>query len=153
MDLTLALQRAVRGYALGTEALAAAMRLSATTLNHKVSPTYGGSHVSPEEAADICELTGDVGFLHALAARLGHVALAVPQSAGAATPGAVALAQSVQQFGDFASAAAGSLADGRVTGNELADMEREAAEAMAAINQLVAIARSLREAGLPAGRP
>ena len=73
MDITLSLQRAVRGFHLGTAALAAYLRISEHTLNHKVSPTYPGAKCSVEEAAAICEATGDMGPLHAFAARLSDL--------------------------------------------------------------------------------
>lgn len=146
MDLTLALQRAVRGYPLGTDALAARLCLSVTSLNHKVSPTYPGAHASPEEMTEIQEVTGDHSALHAMAARLGYVALAVPQAADAEDSSAMALAATVREFSDFASAAASGMADNRVTGNELAQIEREAGEAIAAINRLVGLAAAVHAA-------
>lgn len=148
MDLTLSLQRAVRGFALGSEALAARLRLSVTSLNHKVSPTYAGAHASPEEAAEICEVTGDHGFLHALSARLGYVAL--PVGVGQEHGSMQALAETVREFGELASAAASGMADGRVTGNEMACIDAEAAEAIAAITRLVECARALHRASMPA---
>ena len=119
-----------------------------TSLNHKVSPTYGGAHASPEEAAEICEVTGDHSLLHALCARLGYVAL--PVAATAKGGSMEHLASTVREFGELASAAAMGMADGNVTGNELADIEREASEAIAAIGRLVECARGLHRAAMPA---
>lgn len=150
MDLTLALQRAVRGFALGTEALAARLRMSVTSLNHKVSPSYPGAHCSPEEACEIMEVTGDHGALHAMAGRLNYVLLPMPATTSAfGDETAQHLAETVREFGEFVSRAATDLADGRCTGNELVQLEREGAEAMAAMQRLLALAQRMHLAGRP----
>lgn len=150
MDVTIALQRAVRGFALGTAALAARLGCSETSLNHKVSPTYPGAHCSPEEMRDIMELTGDHGALHALAAPLGYVLLPTPRVGDADGATAQALATSVREYAEFATEAAKGMLDGEVTDNELARLQREAAEAIAAINQLVRMGQQLNAQGKPA---
>lgn len=149
MDITLALQRAVRGFPHGTAALAARLKMSESTLNHKVSPTYPGSGCFPEEAAEICEATGDMGALHAIAARLRHVAMPVPDLGDETDTSVLRLAATVREFGEFVSQVAGALADNRVTGSELANIEREAAQTLAAINHLVQLARRVHEAAKP----
>ena len=75
MDITIALQRAVRSFEHGTPALAARLGISQTSLLHKVSPTYPTAHCSPEEAVEIMQVTGDHGALHAMAGPLGYVLL------------------------------------------------------------------------------
>lgn len=148
MDVTLALQRAVRGFAHGTAALAARMRISETSLSHKVSPTYPGAHCSPEEALEIMEATGDHSALHVQAKRLQYVLLPAP-AAEASRRGTVALVQAVKEFGELAASAAESLDDGCITANELARLQREAAEAQAAIQELMRVAQAMHRAGVP----
>lgn len=148
MDLTRALQRAVRGFALGSEALAASLGISTTSLAHKVSPTYPSAHCSPEETLAICEATGDHGYLHTLCAHLGYVALRAAPSGDEGEMAAMATV--VKEFGELVSAAAMGMADGQVTGNELASIEREAAEAVAAINGVVAVMRAMHQRGASA---
>lgn len=147
MDVTIALQRAVQGFALGTAALAARLNTSVHSLNHKVSPTYPGAHCSPEEALAIMQVTGDHGALHAQAMLLGYVLLPTPQAGDAHGETAMALASSVREFGEFVARAAGDMADGRCTANELADIQREGAEAQAAIQQLLGLAQQMHNAG------
>jgi hypothetical protein len=150
MDVTLALYRAVHGYLAGTEALAARLRMPRTSLLHKVSPTYPGAHCSPEEAVEIMDATGDHGALHAQAQRLGYVLLPMPALAeGQGDETARTLAATVQEFGEFMARAACDLADGRCTGTELANIEREGAESLAAIQKLLALAQQLHLAGQP----
>lgn len=152
MDITIALQRAVRSFEHGTPALAARLGISQTSLLHKVSPTYPTAHCSPEEAVEIMQVTGDHGALHAMAGPLGYVLLPAPALHGQGES-ASALARTVAEFGEFAVATASALADGRVSDNERARIEREASEALAAIEQLLLIAARINRQGKPAGEP
>jgi len=149
MDITLALQRAVRGFALGSEALAARLGMSVHTLNHKVSPTYEGAACSVEEAAEICEVTGDMGPLHAFAASLQHVALPSPEPAEGGDATALQLATTVREFSEFLGEVSGAIADHRITTNELGRIEREAVGAITAINKLVTLARRMHDSSRP----
>jgi len=152
MDVTIALQRAVQGFAHGSAALAARLGMSVTTLNHKVSPTYPGAHCSPEECVAIQQITGDHAAHHAAGALLGYVHIPVPQlGEGEADESVQALARCVHEFGQFAAEAAQDLMDGRVSDNELARIEREGAEALAAIHALMKRAQGLNLAGKPVG--
>lgn len=148
MDITIALQRAVKQWPHGTAALAARMGLGVSSLLHKVSPTYPTAHASPEEAVEIMEVTGDHGALHAMAARLGYVLLPTPAVDVTHAPIA-ALADSVREFGEFVAEASTALADGRVSDNERRRIESEGAQALAAIERLLSIAQQLNEQAKP----
>lgn len=139
MDITIALQRAVRAFEHGTPALAARLGISQSSLLHKVSPTYPTAHCSPEEVVEIMQVTGDHGALHAMAGALGYVLLPGP-SLELQGESALALARTVAEFGEFAVVTANALADGQVSDNERARIEREAAQALAAIQQLLQVA-------------
>lgn len=152
MDITLALQRAVRGFPLGTDALAAHLGISVHSLNHKVSPSYREAHCSPAEMLAIMEATGDHGALHAMAGQLNYVLVPAALRGVQADETAQALAETVREFGEFVSVAAGDLADGVCTANELGDIEREATEALAAIQKLVSRAQQVHLQGQPALR-
>lgn len=149
MDITRALYRAVHGFPLGTEALAAAIGIQRTSLLHKVSPSYPSAHCSPEEAVQIMQATGDHGAHHAQGMLLGYVHIPAPQIAGAAGETMQQLAAAVREFGEFMMTAAADLADGHCTGNELAEIEREGADAIAAVQQLLALAQRMHAAGVP----
>lgn len=151
MDVTLALQRAVKAFPHGSDALAARLRISTTSLLHKVSPTYPGAHCSPEEALAIMEATNDHGALHAMAGQLGYVLLPMPGGEEAGGQIATHLATTVREFGEFVAEAARDLGEGKCTTNELARVEREGAEALAAIQQLLSLAQQLHAAGRPGG--
>lgn len=149
MDITIALQRAVKTFPMGTGALAARMGLAVSSLLHKVSPTYATAHVSPEEMAEIMEVTGDHGALHALAGRLGYVLMPAPGAEFGDTS-MEALAATVAEFGQFVAEASRGLADGKVSDNERMRIEREGADALAAIERLIALAAKMNQAGKPA---
>lgn len=149
MDITRALYRAVHGYPRGTEALAACLAMPRTSLLHKVNPQYPGAHCSPEEAVQIQLETGDHAAHHAQGSMLGYIHLPAPQLIERGDATAQALAASVREFGEFVARAATDLADGRCTGNELAAIEREGAEAIAAIHALMRVADTMHRAGVP----
>jgi hypothetical protein len=138
MDITIALQRAVRAFPLGSAALAARLGISPTSLAHKVSPTYPAAHASVEEACEIMEITNDHAALHAMAARLGYVLLPAP-GAAVSQESLQAMAATVREFGEFCFEVAGSVADGHVTDNERARVEAEAADTLGAIEGLLAV--------------
>ena len=151
MDITRALYRAVHGYPKGTEALAACLAMPRTSLLHKVNPQYPGAHCSPEEAVQIQLETGDHGAHHAQGALLGYIHLPAPQAGEGGDETARALADTVREFGEFVSRTAADLADGVCTANELGAIEREGAEALAAMQRLIALAQRIHSAGRPGG--
>lgn len=148
MDITIALQRASRNFEHGTAALAARLGMSITSLSHKTSPTYPGAHCSPEEMLELMQVTGDHGALHAMAVQLGYVLLPMPAMESQAEC-TITLASAVAEFGEFIAEAAKDLADGRVTDNERARIEREGAQALAAIERLLQVAARINREGKP----
>ena len=151
MNVTSALYRAAHGHARGMADLAGYLGISEHSLGHKVSPTYPGAHCSPDEVVTICEVTGDLGPLVAMAQRLGQMLMPLP-SGGAAAQGDLArrLAEACREFGEFVSEISGDLADGRVTQTELRRIEREAGELIGVVHVLRAHAGALAEQGRPA---
>lgn len=151
MDVTLALQRAVRGFPHGTAALATRMGMSQTSLLHKVSPTYPGAHCSPDEMLEIMEATGDDGPLEAMAASRGKLLVAAPSLGDDGGEASRVLAATVREFGAFVGEVAGDLADGVITRTELDRIEREGALALASIHALLQLAEKLNRAAAPQG--
>lgn len=152
MNITDALYRAVHTYAGGSESLAPRMGMRASSLDHKVSPTYPGAHCSPQEMAAIMELTGDHGPLQALAMRLGYALLPLPRADDVAQiDGELVrqLASSVREFGEFITEISTDLADGKVSDNELRRIERELTDMMTAAQSLYAYAARLNQDAKP----
>lgn len=157
MDITLALQRAVRAYPHGTQALAAAMGMSATTLNHKTSPTYPTQFCSPEEMLQLMEITGDDGALHALAHARHCVLVPLPQrgEAGGDETLTALLLDAVREFAEATEAVTKAVQEKsagkrEIKANELATIESEGTQAIAAIQQLMAWAARAHEDTKPA---
>ena len=136
MDITLALKRAVERYPNGSTVLAAAMDMSPTTLRHKVSPTYDTQFCSPEEMLRLMEVTDDDGPLNALADARGYVLLPLPNRGVTA-----AITHAVRPDGTGGRA---------ISTNELRQIEAEGAQAIAAIQRLLAWASRSHEEGKPA---
>lgn len=152
MNITDALYRAAHNYPHGgIDALATRMGISPSSLAHKVKPSNAGAHCSPGEMAQICELTGDHGALHALAGRLGYVLLPVPQLVEGADSGFTQeLVSTVREFGELITEVSSDLEDGRVTDTELRRIEGQAAGALSAIQKLVQLADRINQQGKPA---
>jgi hypothetical protein len=150
MNITAALYRAAHGYQGGMAKLAQFVGCSEFGLQHKVSPSYLGAHCSPDELVTICEVTQDLGPLQAMAMRLGQLVIPLPTAAGVKGDVAVKLAATCQSFGELITEYSTSLADGRVTQNELRRIEREGAELNADVHALLAHASAQVEAAKPA---
>ncbi len=149
MNVTAALYRAAHGFPQGMGNLAGFLGISEHSLQHKVSPTYPSAHCSPEEVVRICEVTGDLGPLQAMASRLGQMMTPMPHATAVDGDLARKLAETCKEFGEFVSEISGDLADGRVTPNELQRIEREAGELIGAVHKLLAHANAMVEAGKP----
>lgn len=125
----------------GVPALAQRMGMSQNTLAHKVSLTTATHHLSPSELVKLQAISGDARPLQAMAAQLGFVALPVlPEGGGSSLED---LTRVVREFSEMLSAASETVADGRVSMNELQRVEREAGEAMLAIHTLLVHMRSM----------
>lgn len=150
MNLTAHLYRAAHNFASGMSILATMLGIAESSLQNKVSITNPGAHCSPEEMARIMDITGDHGALHALNARLGYVALALPRPADSADDSAVQLmTSSIKEFGELMAETSADLANGQVSDNELKRITKEGVEAIAAIQQLLAYVQQRNEAGKP----
>lgn len=149
MDKTRALHAAVRGFALGTEALAAALGLSPTTLNHKANPADVRQFFSPEEAIELQRVTGNHGGLQVEAAALGYVLLRRPEVLPC-SQSFERVNTTVKEFSDFLASSTAALADGVVTGNECRRVEAECTEAIAALQDLLVLVQAVHEQGKPA---
>ena len=148
MNITAALHRAVHKFEGGTVGLADLMKISVSSLLHKVDPRYRGAHCSPDEFAEICTFTGDMTPLYALCARLRHQAIPLDLPEG--TPCANELAKAMKEASDVFMRASKALEDGKVTENELRATEREVLEAIGAMTHLAKSLRQLHESQRPA---
>lgn len=151
MDITRSLQRAVRDFPHGSKSLAAALDMSVTTLSHKVSPTYPAQFCSPEEMLQIMRETGDNGPLVALADAVGCMVLPLPAlSADGSDECTRKLLCAVKEFSELAQVTASSAEEDGINDNEMALIETEGGQAIAAIQKLMAWAAAKNAERKPA---
>ena len=129
----------------GAAALALRMGRNYTTLVHELKGT-GTAKLGLGDAVKMSVLTGNPAIAQAFAVAAGGVFLPAAAAQADASGDLAALARSAQEFGEFAAAFAAGLADGRVTGNELARVNTEALEAIRAIVAALARAQALHDA-------
>lgn len=136
----------------GAAGLSAFMGITATSLSHKVSPTYPSAHCSPEEIVAICQLTRDHAPLQAMAKALGYVLLPVVPPDAEMDPQYVAqVTASAKEFGEFLAEATTSYADRQIDDAEMRKLTKEFAESMAAQAHLFALLQAKHQAGKPTG--
>ena len=146
MDVTLAAFRLVRNASCGAERLAEVLGKSASTLYHEVSPTYrGGAKLGLRDAVTLSVATGDAQILEAFALEMGRMVVPLVL-AEPGTDGVAALtAKLAREFSDLVAELSKDLADGHVSSNERARIEREASELMAALQKLLQGVRAMEQ--------
>ena len=77
-----------------------------------------------------------LAILHAFAANCGAMVVALPDQGAVGEPTFSDLASAAKEFAEFISACAAAAADGRVTGNELRDIDRELADLIACAHKV-----------------
>lgn len=150
MDIRDAAYHTVHDYPGGASALALRLGKSCTTLNHEVKPPAGSSaKLGLLDAVKIMEMSGDHRVMHAIAARLGQMVIPLPQL-DADSPGANHLADVAREFAEVMQEVALGAADGRISDNERARIERSWGELLVAGQRMLAHFASLNAAGKPA---
>lgn len=135
MNLLDASYNVVHDYPGGSNSLAPRMGKSATTLSHEVTST-GTAKLGLLDAAKITHLTGDLRILQAFAANAGQMLVPLPNVAPASDDCMLRLADTAREFGEMCAEVAGNLADGAITDNELARIDKECGELIASIHTL-----------------
>jgi len=117
-----AAHKTVKDYPGGSESLAPRLGMSGAVLRNKVNPNNCTHHLTLKEADELMGYANDFRILHALAASHGFViqSAEVPKS-GSLIQGMLAAAAGQ---GDLAHIVSEALADGRITPNEVSEIER-----------------------------
>lgn len=157
MNITASLYNAVRRFrgvepddSNGAAGLAPYLGITATSLSHKVSPSYPAAHCSPDEVVAICRLTSDHAPLQAMAVQLGYVLIPIAKPDADMDPEYVArVAASAKEFGEFITEASSGYADKQINDHEMARISKEFADSMAAQAHLFAILQAKHLAGKP----
>lgn len=146
MNVLDAAYNAVRDCPGGAAALAPRMGKSPSTLNHELAGD-GSAKLGLMDAVKISHFTGSHAIVQAFADELGGVF--IPLSVGARSDDVQGLGNAAKEFGELASRYANAIADGKVTGNELRAIEREALDSIGAITAMVLQARRVHDEAKP----
>jgi hypothetical protein len=117
----------VHDYPGGSAALAPRMGKTPSTLCHEVAPRQmpgSTAKLGLLDAVALMEMTGDHRIMHAVAQRLGGMFVPLASVDDEARD-ASHLADLAREFAHVVEAVASSLADGRITDNELGRVTRE----------------------------
>lgn len=138
----------VHDYPGGAESLGPRIKKSPTTLSHEVKRT-GTAKFGLEDSVKLTVLSGNRAILNAFAAECGCLVLPMP-SVESGLDTFHGLADAAREFSEFVASVADAAADGRVTGNELARVDRELSELLARGQAIRATLAMIHESGKPA---
>lgn len=147
MDVLDAAYHAAHAHQGGVAALAPRMGKSASTLAHELTQ-QGSAKFGLRDAVMLSHLCGSTAIVQAFAAAMGGPFIPCA-SADLRDCDMQRVGDTVREFGDVVAGFSAAMADGRVTGNELRRLEREALEAIAQITALLARARQVHESARP----
>lgn len=137
----------------GIEAVAPRMGKRPDTLRKELTGVHGYKWgIDDEELLiAICLAAGvkdALAPITAAAVNAGAMVIPLP-SMEAAGSSFQAVASTAREFGEFMGTMADAAADGRITGNEVKRIDREASELVAAVQRCVSDMHALHEAGKP----
>lgn len=142
--------RVVHRYPGGSDSLAPRLtNKSPTTLSHEVKGT-GTAKLGLQTAVEVTDFSGDLEILQAWATHAGQMLVPLPtleQQAGDCC--LQRLASAAKEFGEFMSEVSLTLADGKVSDNELGRIEREVGEMFATVHATLEALRQRNQAGKP----
>lgn len=147
MNVMDAARNVAEDYPGGATSLAPRIDKNPTTLNHELHET-GTAKLGLMTAVKMTSRTKDLRILNAFAAEVGCMVLQLPMvdqlEGGQAMTDLAAMAR---EFSDVVAKVSSACADGRVSDNELHDVERQAGELVAAVQTMLTSLRNMNEAG------
>lgn len=136
MNLLDAAYNLVADYPGGAHSLAPRIGKGVSTLSHELTAT-GTAKLGLLDAEKMTELADDNRILSAWATARGQMLLPLPKIAAQLDDDCmIRLAGSAKEFGEVCSEVASDLADGTITDNELARIDRETGELIASLQSL-----------------
>lgn len=131
----------MRAYPGGAESFAPRLDKTPTTLRHEVagSDKYKLGLVDAEAMTQMAVEAGvanPLAILNAFAANCGAMVVALPNMDAATGTTFEDLAAAAKEFAEFVSVSATAASDGKVTGNELRDIDRELSDLMARVQHV-----------------
>lgn len=127
----------------GAAALSVRLGRNPATLSHEISG-HGSAKLGLVEAVKITLMTGDIRILNAFAASCGCMVVPLP-AVDASGSTVTQIGQLAKEFGDVVNEVMLSVADGRVSANELHRCEREFGELVACGQVVMQQIRTLHE--------
>ncbi|EYC51714.1 hypothetical protein AZ34_11960 [Hylemonella gracilis str. Niagara R] len=151
MDLRDVAANVVHDYPGGAVSLAPRVGKNPTTLAHELNGT-GVAKLGLMDAERIVQATGDLRILEAFALNCRQMLVPLPDlPADPVVDESISrLAVAAREFGDYCREVAVSLADGQVSDNELARIDREAGELIASLHGVRAAVAQINLRGKPA---
>ncbi|MFN7881804.1 MAG: phage regulatory CII family protein [bacterium] len=149
MSLLDAAYDVVHEYPGGAAAMAARLNKSPTTLCHELTRT-GTAKLGLLDAKKISDFTGDLRILQAWAVEAGQMLVPLPSLDAGSDECLARLSGAAKEFSDLVAEVSTSVADGRVSDNELGCIQREAAELFARVHSLLLAVEQRNHAGKPA---
>jgi len=138
----------VHDYPGGAPALGARMKKNATTLSHEVKGE-GTAKLGLMDAKKMSDLSGDLRILQAWAVDAGQLLIPLPCVDDPGDQCLAQLSRSAKEFSDLVAEVSTDLADGTISDNELARIEREAGELIANVHALMGAVRQRNQACKP----
>lgn len=129
---------------IGVPAVAAAFSWKPSTLNNKLNPNEERNILSARELECIAALTQDTRILDSLCATMNAVWISLPKVGDGLTAGAMLqqIGEASAQLGKLAQETGAAIADGKISEDELAVLEKTAMRISQAIQGLIAHARA-----------
>lgn len=150
MNLLDAAYNVVHDYPGGAESLAPRVGKNATTLSHEVKRT-GAAKLGLDTAEKITQLAGDLRILQAFAANCQQMVVPLPVlESGQADDCMITLGTTAHNFGLLCTEVAGDLSDGKISDNELARIDRECGQLIAAVHAMRKALAQRNQDGKPA---
>lgn len=142
----------MRAYPGGADSLAPRLDKTPTTLRHEVagSDKYKLGLVDAEALTQMAveaRVPNPLAILNAFAANCGAMVVALPHMDSVQGATFEDLAAAAKEFAEFVGVAATAAADGRVTGNELRDIDRELSELVSRVQAVRNGLAAMHQAG------
>lgn len=142
MDLIIAAQNVAEDYKGGARQLAVDIDKNSTTFSHELNET-GGAKLGLRTALKMTLRTKDLRILHAFAGQLGQFCIPLPESLNLQGQDCmVKLSECAKEFADVCQEIALDLSDDTINDNEMARIEREGGQLIAAVHTLMEAARA-----------
>lgn len=144
MNILLSAFHTVHDFPGGAVALAPILGKNPATLSHEVNPNYPTAKLGLEDAVKLAVWTQDRRMATAFAAQVGCMLVPLPESVRVGTS-FEALASMAKEFAEMVAAVTTAMADDRVTPNDLAMVEAEAAQLVVSVQATVQHVQAMAE--------